>query len=282
MGAASLLVHLIATVAELGAVFTAAFVLCVWALEREEGETPAYVLAACHEGTELRCILAVLWRSRDVLARLVFVSWCLDYVVLRRGSEGDDDDDGSEGLEGEVERRGQSSASMARESLVRRHPRAPSARATTAEQVHEMAPGTARPSLPVLHEAGAVANAQQPRTGRSAVLQQQRAPTSRSAPDGPDASHSRSALLSRSTGPRWSLRDAVRVSLSRSVTGPPGGARRASMDPTGQRRRRAPAKKPRRVFISSGSRFYENVVLRQVRELALQECDEPSDDGGDS
>ena len=276
----SVLVDLIATVAYLCAVFATAFVLGVWALERPGGETPSDVLAACHEGTDLRCALAVLWRSRDVLARLICVSCGLAYVVLRRGSE-DGHDDYSEGPEEEEDDRGQASAST-REGLVRHPFRAPTARATSAEQVHEMAPGTATPPLLVLPETGAVANTQQPATGRSAVSRR-RVPTSSSSPQGQDASRSRSAWLSRSTGPLvGTRRDAVRVSLSRSGAGPPGGARRASNDPTGQRQRMAPAGRSRRVLVSSGSLFYENVVLRQLRELPVRAYDDSSDDGDGS
>jgi hypothetical protein len=264
--AACPLVGLGAKAAEPCAVFAAASWLCSWVLGGED-ETPAYVLTACHEGTP-GCVVAALWHSRDVLAHLFVVSFYLFYVVLRHSSEDDDDDEGSLQEEMRQESRAQVSAST-RERLVRRPPRFLTVRETTAEQVRKIAPRTARPFLPVLPETGAITEAQQPSTGRSAVSPQ-RAPSVHSAPQGTEASRSRSALLSRSTGPRWNLRDAVLVSLSRrhslSNSWPSRGARRASKDPTGQRRRSVTSGKPRRVSVSSGSLFYESVVLRQLRE----------------
>ena len=312
---ACVLVNLGATVAGLGALFVAAFGLCLWALGRSEVETPAYVLNACHEGTP-GCVLAAFWNMGDVLACLFAVSFCLFHMVLMLlhpgGPEPPDDDDigewleeeAGEGLEEEAgeESRGRASASS---RLVRRVPRSPADRGTTAEQVtataeqvRGMARGTARPPpLPVLPEMGAAANAQQPGMGRSAVPPK-RAPTLRRAPQGTAASRSQSSSPSRSTWPRWGLRDAVLVSLSR-LSGPPGGARRSSptggprrgvasssSSRTGRSRRRvssssSPTGRSRR-DVSSGALFYENVVLRQIRERALQANDSSSDDGGGS
>jgi len=255
--AACLLVGVGAKVAEPCAVFAAASWLCLWVLGRED-ETPAYVLTACHEGTP-GCVVAALWHSRDALARLFVLSFYLFYVVLRDSSE-DDDDDEPPGMQEEIreESRAQVSAST-RERLVRGPPLFLTVRETTAEQVRKMAPRTVRPFLPVLPETGAV----KPSTGG--------APSLRSALQRTEASRSQSALLSRSTGPRWNLCDAVLVSLSRkdslSNAWPPGGARRANKDPTGQRRRSVTSGKPRRVSVSSGSLFYENVVLRQLQRL---------------
>ena len=314
--AACVLVNLGATVAGLVAPFVAAFGLCLWALGRSEVETPAYVLNACHEGTP-GCVLAAFWNMGDVLACLFAVSFCLFFVMLMLHHPGgpeppDDDDDigewleedAGEGLEEEAgeESRGRASASS---RLVRRVPRFPADRGTTAEQViataeqaRGMASGTASsPPLPALPETGAAANAQQPGMGRSAVPPK-RAPTLRRAPQGTAASRSQSSSPSRSTWPRWGLRDAVLVSLSR-LSGPPGGARRSSptggprrgvasssSSPTGRSRRRvssssSPTEGPRR-RVSSGALFYENVVLRQIRERALQANDSSSDDGGGS
>ena len=86
--AACALVSLGATVAELCALFAVAFLLCSWALNRED-ETPRCVqhsvLAACNEGL------------RDVLARLLCVSFLLFLWVLHRFSA--DDGDNGVGLE---------------------------------------------------------------------------------------------------------------------------------------------------------------------------------------
>ena len=285
--AACALVSLGATVAELCALFAVAFLLCSWALNRED-ETPRCVqhsvLAACNEGL------------RDVLARLLCVSFLLFFWVLHRFSA--DDGDNGVGLEEQAgnENRGQASASP-RERRVRRPARSPTARETTSGQGRRMAPGTAsrprpatlrrlgrlvpqtRPFLPVLPATGAVDNPQQSGRGRSDVLPN-RAPTTSRAAQGPDASLGRSAASSRSTGPQW-MRNAVLVSLSRNSASGPPSAGRASNDPTGRRWRSAPAERPR-IVVSSGARFYENVVLRQIRERALEENDDPSDDGGDS
>jgi hypothetical protein len=265
--AACSLVGLVAQVAEPCTVFTAAFWLCLWALGRED-ETPADVLTACREGTP-GCVVAALWHSRDVFVRLFVVSFYLFCVVLRHSSE--EEEDADEGLQEQMreESRRQASAST-RERLVRCPPRFLPARETTAEQVRKMAPRTARPALPVLPETSAVAKAQQPSTGRSAVSPQ-RAPSLRSASQRTEASRSRFASPPRSTGPSWNLRDAVRVSLwRRKGSWPPEGARRASKDPTGQRRSSVNVRRSRGVVVSSGSLFYENVVLRQLREVALR------------
>ena len=250
--AVCVLVNLGATVVGLCALFVAAVGLCLWALGRSEAETPVDVLTACGGGT-LGCILAALWHLRDVLASLFSVSFCLFHMVLILHVGSVKDDDVDEGLEEEVgqESRGRPSAGT-RGRLVRRTPRSPTARETTAEQARNMAP--------VLRETGGIDSSRQPGMGRSAVSRER-------ALQGPDASRRRSASLSRSTWPRWNLRDAVLVSLSRKDSGPSRGARRSSKDPTGQRRRSVPAGRSRRVIVSSGSLFYENVVLRQVREL---------------
>jgi len=265
--AACALVGLCATVAVPCAVFVAAFSLCLWALGREEG-TPADVLAACHNGTP-GCVLAALWHSRDVLARLFAVSFYLFSVLLVRDL--DDDEDDSDWLEEEVREvsRGQQASASTGQRLVRRPPRSPAARETTAERVSNIA--TAGPSSPVL-----------PGTGRSTVSPTHaHAPSSLStAPQVPGACRGRSASLSRSTGPLWTLRDAVLVSLSRRISAPPGGARRASKEPTGQLWRWSPTGTSRHTFptgtsrrgiVSSGSLFYENVVLRQLRDQAYDE-----------
>jgi len=265
--AACALVGLCATVAVPCAVFVAAFSLCLWALGREEG-TPANVLAACHNGTP-GCVLAALWHSRDVLARLFAVSFYLFSVLLVHDLH--DGEDESDGLEEEVRElrevsRGQQASASTGQRLVRRPPRSSAARETTAEHVSNIA--TAGPSSPVL-----------PGTGRSTVSPTH-APSSRSAPQGPGASRGRSASLSRSTGPLWTLRDAVLVSLSRRISAPPGGARRASKEPTGQLWRWSPTGTSRHTFptgtsrrgiVSSGSLFYENVVLHQLRDQAYDE-----------
>jgi hypothetical protein len=257
------------------AVFAAVLSLCLWILGREEG-TPANALpvAVCHNITP-GCVFAALQHSRNVLARLFASSFFFFFVLLVHCSDNDEDD--SDGLDLEVREvsRGQQASASAVQRLVRRTPRSPAARETSAEHVREIAPGTAGPSSPVL-----------PGTGRSSPTL---APPSRSAPQGPDASRGRSASRSRSTGPLWNLRDAVLVSLSRRISGPEGGARRAGQrlrwsptgtsrrtsptgtsrrtSPTGTSRRTSPTGTPRR-GVSSGSLFYENVVLRQLRNQA--------------
>jgi hypothetical protein len=350
--AACALVGLVATVAVPCAVFAVAFSLCLWALGTLGKEkTPANVLAACNESTP-GCFLAALWHSRDVLARLFAVSFYLFCVLLLHGA-----DDVPEEDEVREVSRGRTTSASTRQRRFRRAPRSLAARETTettAEHVCKIAPGTAGPSSVL------------PGTGRSTMSRHAtRASPSRSAPQGPDASRSRSASLARSTGPRWnlsdavfvslsrsisgplgearraskeskdpsgqrvppkrapqgpdasrsrsaslarssglrwSLRDAVLVSMSRSISGPLGEARRASKEPTGQRRRTSPTGTSRRTSptgtsrrtsptgtsrrtsptgtsrrgVSSGSLFYENVVLRQLKDQAYAE---PSDEG---
>ena len=259
--AACALVGLVATVAVPCAVFAVAFSLCLWALGTLGKEkTPANVLAACNESTP-GCFLAALWHSRDVLARLFAVSFYLFCVLLLHGA-----DDVPEEDEVREVSRGRKTSASTRQRRFRRAPRSLAARETTettAEHVCKIAPGTAGPSSVL------------PGTGRS-TMSPTRASPSRSAPQGPDASRSRSASLARSSGLRWSLRDAVLVSMSRSISGPLGEARRASKEPTGQRRRTSPTGTSRRTSptgtsrrgVSSGSLFYENVVLRQLKDQA--------------
>jgi len=330
--AACALVGLCATVAVPCAVFVAAFSLCLWALGREEG-TPADVLAACHNGTP-GCVLAALWHSRDVLARLFAVSFYLFSVLLVHDLH--DGEDESDGLEEEVRElrevsRGQQASASTGQRLVRRPPRSSAARETTAEHVSNIAtagpsspvlPGTGRSTVSPTHAPSSRSAPQGPGAsrGRSASLSRSTGPlwtlcdavlvslsrrisappggarraskeskdptgqrvSTKRTPKGPGASRGRSASLSRSTGPLWTLRDAVLVSLSRSrrISAPPGGARRASKEPTGQLRRwsptgtsrhTSPTGTSRRGIVSSGSLFYENVVLRQLRDQAYDE-----------
>jgi len=284
-----LLVGLGTTVAVPCAVFVAALSLCLWALLMAE-KANALAVAACHNITP-GCALAALQHSRNVLARLFAVSFLLFFVLLVLGS--DDDEDDNDGLEEEVRevRRGRQASASTGLRLVRRPPRSRAARETSAEHVREIAPGTAGPSSPPVL----------PGTGRSA-MSPTRAPPSRSAPQGPDASHGRSASPYRrnssSTGPLWNLHDAVLVSLSRKFSGPEGGARRRRWSPTGTSRRTSPTGTSRRTSptgtsrrtsptgtsrrgVSSGSLFYENVVLRQLRDQAHDELS-ADDQRGDS
>ena len=137
------LVGLVTVVIRPCAAIAAAFPLFMWALGREE-ETPAssQAMTACDE-FKIGCVLAAFWRSRHVLGRLVFLSFCLSYLVLYH-------DDNDEGLEEEVreDSRGRALASP-REHPVRRPTGFATANDMIEEQERRMANGTAR-RTPVL------------------------------------------------------------------------------------------------------------------------------------
>jgi hypothetical protein len=167
-----LLVGLVVTAVETCAIFVSAFCLYVWALGVAPSpgsmSTSVDVRASCEATTlaqELQgvpwCALAVFWHLQKTIARILAVSFCLCVIVLRH----DFPDDDCPWLWNKRGSALHDTPPAPRPALEQtrirpaRHPtRSPAARETTAEQVRNMAPGTARPTLLVLPDRGAVSH----------------------------------------------------------------------------------------------------------------------------